>query len=147
MSGADRQRGFTLIELLAVMLIIALMASLAVSWLPRTGRARLEAVALEAAALLRRERTYAILSGREHEVVLDGERRALVADSGGAVAIPRDVSLDILGADERRFGRRLVASFHSDGASSGAVLKLSQEKASYEVKVNWYTGGVTVVSP
>src|SRR5262249_22175896 len=73
MSDAERRRGFTLIELLAVMLIIALAASLTISWMTGTGRARLKAVALEAAALLRRERTHAILSGHAQQIVLDGE--------------------------------------------------------------------------
>jgi len=53
---ADRRSGFTLIEVVAVMLIIALVASLAVTKIPGTGRGRLQAVALETAALLRRER-------------------------------------------------------------------------------------------
>ena len=40
--------------------------------------------------------------------------------------------------------RFAVVRFHPDGASSGAVLKLSREKAEYEIRVNWYTGGVSI---
>ena len=140
----DRKAGFTLIEVVAVMLIIALVVSLAITMMPGTGRAQLKAVTLEAAALLRRERLGAILTGRDRHVSIDGERRVLVGDGGGAVAIPRDVTIDLLGADNLSMDRSAVVRFHPDGASSGAVLRLSREKAGYEIRVNWYTGGVSI---
>jgi general secretion pathway protein H len=126
------------------MLIIALVASLAITMMPGTGRARLKAVTLETAALLRRERLGAMLTGRDRHVSLDGERRILVGDGGDVVAIPRDVTVDVLGVNELRTDRFAVVRFHPDGASSGAVLKLSREKAEYEIRVNWYTGGVAI---
>jgi general secretion pathway protein H len=141
---ADRRAGFTLIEIVAVMLIIALVASLAVTMTTGTGRGRLKAVALETAALLRRERLDAVMTGRERQVSVDGGQRVLVGDGGNIVAIPRDVGLDILGIDATWSGRQAVVRFLPDGASTGAVLKLSREKAEYEIRVNWYTGGVAV---
>jgi len=140
----DRCAGFTLIEVVAVMLIIALVASLAVTTIPGTGRGRLKALTLETAALLRRERLGAVMTGRERQVSIDGEKRVLVGDGGGIVAVPRDVVLDILGIDALWSGRQAVVRFHPDGASTGAVLKLSREKAEYEIRVNWYTGGVAI---
>jgi general secretion pathway protein H len=140
----DRKAGFTLIEVVAVMAIIALVASLAITMIPGTGRARLKALTLETAALLRRERLGAILTGRERDVSLDGERRVLVSDGGDAVAIPQDVVVDVLGVNELWAGRSAVVRFHPDGASSGAVLRLSREKAEYEIRVNWYTGGIAI---
>jgi general secretion pathway protein H len=126
------------------MLIIVLVASLAITIAPGTGRARLKAVTLETAALLRRERLGAMLTGRDRHVSLDGERRILVGDGGDIVAIPRDVVVDVLGVNELRTDRFALVRFHPDGASSGAVLKLSREKAEYEIRVNWYTGGVSI---
>ena len=140
----DRRAGFTLIEVVAVMLIIALVASLAVTMMPGTGRGRLKALTLETAALLRRERLGAVLTGRDRQVSIDGERRVLVGDGGDVVAIPRDVVLDILGVDALWSGRQAVVRFNPDGASTGPVLKLSREKAEYEIRVNWYTGGVAI---
>jgi len=131
---------------MAVMLIVALVASLVVTMMPGTGRAGLKAVALQTAALLRRERTQAILVGRERHVSLDGARRILVGESGDTVAIPRDVAVDLLGADAVWSGRQAVVRFDPDGASTGAVLRLSHEKAEYEIRVNWFTGGVDVVA-
>jgi general secretion pathway protein H len=142
--NVDRGAGFTLIEVIAVMLIIALVASLAVTMMPGTGRAGLKAVTLQTASLLRRERLGAILTGRDREVSLDGERRILVGDGGDIVALPRDITLDLLGVDALWSGRQAVVRFHPDGASTGAVMKLSREKAGYEIRVNWYTGGVAI---
>lgn len=141
---ADRRAGFTLIEVMAVMLIIALVASLAVTRIPGTGRGKLKALTLETAALLRRERLGAVLTGKERQVSLDGERRVLVGDGGDTLAIPRDVTFDILGIDAVWSGRQAVVRFTPDGASTGAVLKLSRENAEYEIRVNWYTGGVAI---
>jgi general secretion pathway protein H len=143
-SITDRRAGFTLIETVAVMLIIALVASLAVTMMTGTGRGRLKALTLETAALLRRERLGAVMTGHERQVSIDGEQRALVGDGGNVVAIPRDVALDILGVDATWSGRQAVVRFLPDGASTGAVLKLSREKAEYEIRVNWYTGGVAI---
>jgi general secretion pathway protein H len=142
----DYTAGFTLLEMVAVMLIIALVAGLAVSITTGTGRAQLEAVALKSAALFRRERQAAILTGHSRLVSLDFKARSLIGDSGDAVAIPRDVVADVLGADEQWEGQRAVARFEPDGTSSGAVLRLSREGAGYEIHVNWFTGGVAVAA-
>ena len=142
--STDRRAGFTLIKVVAVMLIIALVASLAVTMMPGTGRGGLKALTLETAALLRRERLGAVLTGRDRQVSLDGERRVLVGDGGDVLAIPRDVAVEILGIDALWSGRQAVVRFAPDGASTGAVLKLSRENAEYEIRVNWYTGGVAI---
>lgn len=147
MWSANRNAGFSLIEVMAVMLIIALVTSLAVTILPGTGRAKLKAVALNTAALLRRERMGAILTGRDRQVSLDGERRALVGDGGDVVVIPRDVVLEVLGVDAVWSGRLAIVRYGPDGASTGAVLRLSRERATYEIRVNWYTGGVAIDPP
>ena len=146
MSSADREAGITLLEVAAVLLIVALVASLAITTISGTGHAGVKAVSLEIASLLRRERIGAILGGRIRRVSLDGDRRVLVGDSGDVVAIPRDVVVDVLGADALWSGRLAVVRFDPDGASTGAVLRLSREKAEYEIRVNWYTGGVEVVA-
>jgi general secretion pathway protein H len=127
------------------MLIIALVASLVVTLMPATGRARLDAVALESAALIRRERLGAILTGSERQVAIDGDERALVGDGGDRVALPSDVVLDVLGTSELMSGRQTVVRFGPDGASTGAVLRLWHDKTGYEIRVNWYTGGVSII--
>jgi general secretion pathway protein H len=143
-SSGDRDGGFTLIEMLAVMAIIALVSALAVMTTPGTSRAQLKAVTLQSAALFRRERLGAILTGRDRLVALDGEYRSFIGDGGEVVGIPSDVVVDVLGVAEQWSGRRAVVRFRPDGASSGTVVRLSREGAQYEIRVNWYTGGVTI---
>jgi len=143
MSNTDHRAGFTLLELVAVMLIVALVATLAVLFTRGSGRAELKAVTLEAAALLRRERVAALLTGRERTVSLDGVSRTLVGDSGSVVSIPHDITLDVLSAREEA-PRLTVVRFRPDGASTGAALRFSREKVRYEIHVNWYTGGVAI---
>lgn len=145
MWSTERKSGFTLIEVMAVMLIIALVASLVIAMTPGTGRAKLKALTLEVAALFRRERLGAILTGHDRGVSLDGPHRAFVGDGGDVIPIPPDVVVDVLGANELWSGRLAVVRFHPDGESSGTVLKLSREEAQYEVRVNWYTGGVAIL--
>ena len=144
MSNAKRKAGFTLIEMQAVMMIIALIAALVLTALPGTGRAQVKALALQTAALFRRERLGAILGARTREVSIDGTQRLIIGDSGDRVAIPRDVVVDVLALDEVWWGRQAVVRFLPDGASSGTVVRFSREGATYEVRVNWYTGGVLV---
>jgi general secretion pathway protein H len=146
MSSTDREAGFTLLEMMAVMLIIALVSALVIADTPGTGRARLKAITLDTAALLRRERTAAVLAGRTTRVWLDSSRRMLIGDGGYGVAIPSDVVVDLLGVDAVWENGRAVARFEPDGTSSGAVLKYSRQEAGYEIRVNWYTGGVAVVA-
>ena len=54
--STDRRAGFTLIEVVAVMMIIALVASLAVTMMPGTGRGGLKALTLE---MIERAREFA----------------------------------------------------------------------------------------
>jgi general secretion pathway protein H len=143
-SITDRTAGFTLIEMQAMMVIIALMAALVLTTMPGTGRAQLKGLALQTAALFRRERLGAILTAHGREISVDGAQRALIGADGDRVVIPRDVIVDILGLDEVWSGQRAVVRFLPNGASSGTVVRLSREGAGYEVRVNWYTGGVLV---
>jgi general secretion pathway protein H len=145
--GIDPQAGSTLIEVMAVMLIIALVASLAVTTVPGTGRAKLKALALETAALLRRERLGAVLTGQSRRISLDRAERILAGEGGETVAIPPDVVLDVVGADETWLGRQVVVRFMPDGASTGAALSLSWEGVRYDVNVNWYSGRVAIAAP
>lgn len=145
--SVEAQRGFTLIETMAVMMIVALIASIAVGMTRGTGRGELKALALNAADLLRRERLGAVLTGRRRQVFIDGDGRSLFGEGRKTVAIPADVVLDLIGTDASMTGRRLVVRFEPDGSSSGAALRVARGGFGYEVRVNWYTGGVAVVEP
>jgi general secretion pathway protein H len=146
MSSAEGRAGFTLVETLGVMLIVALIATLAMPTGRGTGRGQLKALALETADLMRRERVGAVLTRRLRHVSVDGDARMLVGDGGKRIAIPADVVLDVLGV-EAWAGRRALVRFETDGSSSGTVLRLARRDLAYEIRVNWYTGGVTILEP
>ncbi|WP_315700758.1 MULTISPECIES: type II secretion system protein [unclassified Bradyrhizobium] len=139
----DPRAGSTLIEMMAVMVIIAMLASLVGVLLPGTGRGRLKALTLQTAAMMRRERLVAVLTGSSRRISLDTSARTLVGDSG-VIAIPRDVVVDVVGVDETWAGRQAVVRFEPDGASTGAAVKFSWDKVRYEVDVSWYNGRVAV---
>lgn len=146
MTGTDNRdprAGSTLIEMMAVMLIIAMLAALVGVITPGTGRAKLKALTLQTAALLRRERLAAVLTGTPREVALDTKARQLIGSSG-TIPIPRDVLLDVVGVDDVWSGGQAVVRFLPDGGSSGAVLKFSWNEVRNEVDVNWYNGRVAV---
>ncbi|OAI26227.1 general secretion pathway protein GspH [Methylosinus sp. R-45379] len=147
MSNIERRAGFTLVEMMAVMMIVALLSALVVTWTFGSGRPTLKAVALEAAALLRRERLGAMSSGHPRHVALDVSTRVLIGESGGKVAVPRDVSLDLLAAEAPNGNLQGVARFEPDGASTGAVLAFAKERARYDVRVDWFSGRVSVDAP
>ena len=61
----------------------------------------------------------------------------VVAGGTGRLAESLTGLLDVLGIDALWSGRQAVVRFTPDGASTGAVLKLSRENAEYEIRVNW----------
>ncbi|CCE11233.1 putative General secretion pathway protein H precursor [Bradyrhizobium sp. STM 3843] len=139
----DPRAGSTLIEMMAVMVIMAMLASLVGVLLPGTGRGRLKVLTLQTAAMMRRERLAAVLTGTSRQISLDTGARQLIGDSG-VIVIPRDVVVDVVGVDEIWSGRQAVVRFEPDGASTGAALKFSWDKVRYEVDVSWYNGRVAV---
>jgi general secretion pathway protein H len=143
-----REAGFTLLEVLCVVAIVALLAAIAVPYLPRgTSRPRLESYAVATAALLKGDRTAA--QRRRTEITTEVNAAARVVRSGATgrvVQVPSDVSVDALLAaqcHQRRAVRSI--SFFSSGMSCGGVITLSRAGISYEVRVNWLTGGVEIV--
>jgi len=140
---SDKRSGSTLIEVMAVMLIVSLLAALVVAVAPSTGRGRLRSMTLQTAALLRHERFAALMTGQNRRISLDATARRLVGDGGEAIAIPSDVVLEVVGANELWSGRQTVVRFEPDGASTGAVLTFSWEGARDEIRVGWYDGSVT----
>jgi len=147
-AGRDSESGFTLVEVIAVLALIALLAAIIVPGLPRgTSRAKLEAYAVETAALLKADRAAAIRRRATVATEVDMSARALRSRATGrAVYLPADVALEALLA--RRCDKRPAGStirFFASGMSCGGVIALVRDNLRYEVRVNWLTGGVEVV--
>ena len=128
--------GSTLIEMMAVMLIIAMLASLVVATVPGTGRGSLKALTLQNRSAAATRATCGDSHRAEPPRVA---RRQYAHDrrAGRYDRDPRDVRVDVIGVNELWSGRQAVVRFEPDGASTGSVLKFSWENVRYEVDVNW----------
>ena len=103
-AGTD---GFTLLEVVCVLAIVALLAAIVVPALPRgTSRARLEAYAVEAAAMLKADRNAAIRNRVQVVTEVDAPLRTVRSGaSGRVIRVPDDVAFNAVdNALRRRWG-------------------------------------------
>jgi general secretion pathway protein H len=146
-NGAER--GFTLLEMVCVLAIIAMLASVLLPLIPRqTSRSRLQAYALQAATLLKADRNAAIRRGSDVVTVVDtGTRSIHSGATSETVRIPDDVHFDALLPETCRQRAALsTISFFANGMSCGGTIALTRLDTGYEVRVNWLTGRVEIVS-
>lgn len=140
--------GFTLLETVCVVAIVAMLAALALPAIPRgTSRAKLEAFAIAAAAILKADRNAAMRRGSRVATEIDARARQIRSGAGGRVLrLPADVGIDAVLA-ERCAGRATGSTidFFASGMSCGGTLFLSRPGTSLEVRVTWLTGGVEIV--
>jgi general secretion pathway protein H len=147
-SRTGPEAGFTLLEMVCALAIVGLMAAVLLPAIPRqTSRTRLEAYAIETAALLKADRNAAIRRRLEVTTQVDAPLRALRSGaSGQTVRVPEDVRFETL--LPRNCDNRPVAasiSFFASGMSCGGVIVLTKLDAGYEIRVNWLTGRIEVV--
>ncbi len=129
--------------------IIALVAAIVLPAIPRaTSRARLEAYAVDVAALITQDRNAAVRRRAQIATRIDAPARLIVSGATGrALRLPDDVAVDALLA--ARCGDRPAGGtiyFFPTGTSCGGVIALRRPGAGYQVRVNWLTGGVEVVA-
>jgi general secretion pathway protein H len=148
-SRGGNQDGFTLIEMVCVMAIIGLLAAVLMPNIPRqTSRPRLEAYAIQAASVLKTDRNAAISHQTEVTTQVDAGSRSLRSGATGAIVrVPEDVRFDTLLPENCNY-RPVYASisFFASGMSCGGVIKLSRLDTSYEIRINWLTGRIEIVT-
>jgi general secretion pathway protein H len=148
MSEAAEQ-GFTLLEMVCVLAIIALLAAVLMPFIPHeTSRSRLQAYALQAAALLQADHNAAIRRQVSVATVVDAEARAIRSGaSHEVIRIPQDVHFDALLPQTCRERPALsTISFFANGTSCGGAIALTRLDAGYEIRVNWLTGRIEIVA-
>jgi general secretion pathway protein H len=143
------ERGFTLLEMVCVLALIAMMAAVLLPLIPRqTSRARLQAYALQAAAVLKEDRNAAIRQGTGVATLVDAGSRLIRSGATAAfIRIPEDVRFEAL--LPRSCNRREALStinFFASGMSCGGAIALTRLDVGYEVRVNWLTGRIEIVS-
>ena len=143
------ERGFTLLEIVCVLAIIALLAAVLLPFIPHeTSRSRLQAYALQTAALLKTDREAAITRRTSVATLVDAEARAIRSGaSRAAILIPNDVRFDALLPQTCRQQAALsTISFFANGTSCGGTIALTRFDTGYEIRVNWLTGRIEVAS-
>lgn len=143
------ERGFTLLEMVCVLALIAMMAAVLLPFIPhQTSRSRLQAYALQAAAMLKEDRNAAIRRGIGVATLVDtGGRLMRSGATADLIRIPDDVRFEAL--LPRTCNRReslSTISFFASGMSCGGTIELTRLDVGYEVRVNWLTGRVEIVS-
>jgi general secretion pathway protein H len=132
--------GFTLIETIVVVVILGLILSVAIGFLPhRPARLELAMAAGRVAGTLRLARAHAIAEDRVVLVRLDGARHALLID-GAAEALPAGLALTLAAPDG-------AIRFAPDGSASGGSIRLAASAEARLVGVDWLTGRVTIAEP
>lgn len=144
----DSQSGFTLLETVCVVAIVAMLATVVLPAFPRaTSRMKLEAYALETAALLKADRNAAIRHGALVATELSTISRTIRSGaSGRLLQLPADVDFNaVLAAQCGQRAAGTTVDFFPSGMSCGGAISLSRLGATYEVRIAWLTGGVEVV--
>ena len=145
----EAERGFTLLEMVCVVAVIAMLAAVLLPLIPRqTSRSRLEAYAVQTATLLKADRSAAIRRRSDVAPLVDATTRSIHSGATAAViSIPEDVHFDALLPQTCRQRAALsTISFFADGMSCGGTIALSRLDTGYEVRVNWLTGRIEIVS-
>ena len=145
----EAERGFTLLEMVCVVAVIAMLAAVLLPLIPRqTSRSRLEAYAVQTATLLKADRSAAIRRRSDVATLVDATPRSIHSGATAAViSIPEDVHFDALLPQTCRQRAALsTISFFADGMSCGGTIALSRLDTGYEVRVNWLTGRIEIVS-
>jgi general secretion pathway protein H len=138
-----------LLEMVCAVAMVALLAAILLPRLSRgTSRSRLEAYAVETAALLKADRNAAMRRRVAVSAEVDAVGRAVRSgSSGGIVRVPEDVVFEAL-LPERCDGRPALStiSFFATGMSCGGSIRLTRLGNWFEVRVNWLTGGIDIVA-
>jgi general secretion pathway protein H len=146
---AQGESGFALIEILCVLAIIGMLAAIILPAFPRsTTRARLESLAVETAALLKADRSAALRRHIQVATIVDVPERAIRSGATGRILrLPSDVTVDAALASrcaDSVAGRSI--DFFPTGMSCGGTIALARPGMGYEIRVNWLTGGVEIVT-
>lgn len=135
--------------MVCVLAMVAMLAALALPRLPTsTTRPRLEAYAVQVAALLKADRNAALWQQGSYSARVDAQGRTVRSGSSAMVVqVPDDVVFESL-LPQRCNGRpaNSAISFFASGVSCGGTIRLTRFGSGYEVRVNWLTGGVDIVA-
>lgn len=138
-------RGFTLIELLTSIVIMSMLVLL-VTPMFRGGMTKdVSLVASHVAAHLRYARSKSMSSASTVTVNIDFDNRTLsVNETGKSLRIPEQIEVRLI-LDQAAFASNSASlQFYPNGASSGGVIELRDERKKVSVTTSWLHGGVSI---
>lgn len=140
-------RGFMLLDMVLALTVLLLLFAIAWPFLgSHTTSTQQAATALDIATLLRMDRALASKTGVATGTRIDLNQRILVGSNGRQIAIPADLTLEVLtGAACRHSASQFVIAFLPDGSSCGGIVSLAKNNRTYAVRFNWLTGLIDVV--
>jgi general secretion pathway protein H len=146
--GFAAERGYILLEIVCVMAIIGLLAAIILPTFPRaTSRYRLEAYAIDAAAMVTTDRNAAVRRRTQIRTLIDAPSRVIVSGATGRqLRLPDDVVVNAMLAarcGDQPAGTSII--FFASGMSCGGVIALARPGSGFQIRVNWLTGGVEIV--
>ena len=146
----DAERGFTLLEMVCVLAIIAMMAGVlaAVHSTVRRPVPACRPMRFRPRALLKADRNAAIRRGTDVATLVDAGTRSIRSGATtDMIRIPDDVRFDaLLPQTCNRRAALSTISFFASGMSCGGTIALTRLDAGYEIRVNWLTGRIEIVS-
>ncbi len=141
-------RGFTLLEMLIVLVLMAIIASIAIPIFgPGVSTTELKRSAREVAAGLRLARSQAIAQRTEAVLELDVTARSFwVPPDTRLHTMPEGIELKLYTAQRDLVNERVGAvRFFPDGGSNGGRITLAAGDRKYDVDVDWLTGRVAIL--
>ncbi|HEX7369520.1 MAG TPA: GspH/FimT family pseudopilin [Rhodanobacteraceae bacterium] len=140
-------RGFTLIEMLAVIVLLAIGATLTAVSLHGRSRGELDAAAQRVAAGLRDTRMRAMATGKPQWFTVDLRKHTYNAPGRDPRQLPAKATLDVTAANAGNAQPGIARiGYFPDGSSSGGKIVLTEKHRSQRVAVDWLTGAVTIAS-
>jgi general secretion pathway protein H len=94
---------------------------------------------------MRAARSLAITGNREVAVAVDLDRGTVELAGSRSEAIGKGIVLGLYTAEEELIGPGAGRiRFYPDGTSTGGSVRLSTATRTYDVRVDWISGGVTI---
>ena len=133
--------------MLAVIVLIAIAATVTAVSLHGRSRGELQAAAQRVAAGLRDTRTRAMASGKPQWFSVDVRAHTYTIPGRDPHGLPAAASVHVESAAEAGEQRGVARiGYFPDGSSSGGNITLSEAALRVRVDVDWLTGAVTVSS-
>jgi len=138
-------KGFTLLELLVVIMIVALMTTLAGVNLRGKERTDLESIARTLMTDLRYIRSKAMTDNIDTGITIDVAAKTYFSRHAKIErALPQSVAVAVTLDARDVNGNRGKIMFYPDGSSSGGKIRLTRNARQMEVTTTWLNGYVTM---